>query len=146
MQIKGRKNADPPPFPKITTHTQRPPFNKNILCITQKNSITLSFRWSTFVNMRFCPHSAFFLQPETNLFGKLRAVQNGTTHSLRAVRGSHSTAGGRQTHTHSHTHKMAALTKFPFSKTSHKLNNNFSFNLKKNVELLCEHFFTHMQR
>lgn len=62
-------------------------------------------------NTSSCPRSAFSLQPETNLFGKLRAVQNGTTHSLRAFN-----CWG-QADTHSHTlartlsHKMAALTK-----------------------------------
>lgn len=62
-------------------------------------------------NTSSCPRSTFSLQPETNLFGKLRAVQNGTTHSLRAF----NCWGQADTHSHTlaHTlsHKMAALTK-----------------------------------
>lgn len=72
-------------------------------------------------NTSSCPHSAFSLQPETNLFGKLRAVQNGTTHSQLL-------GAGRQTHTHAHSHtshKMAAFTKISSTpKAPYELNYN----------------------
>lgn len=60
---------------------------------------------------RFC---FFSLQPETSLFGKLRAVQNRTTHSLWALN-----CWG-PTHAHTQSYKMAALTKL-FSLTQRML-------------------------
>lgn len=50
------------------------------------------------------PHVVRSRNSETNLFGKLKTVQNRTTHRLCEQRGSDSTAGGRHTHTDSHTH------------------------------------------
>jgi len=100
------------------------------------------------INTSSCPHSAFSLQPETNLFGKLRAVQNGTTHTHTHTH-THSlslscvcvrvcvcvrapqqlnvihTHTHTRTHTHTHVHtparKMAALAEFPFPRRSYSM-------------------------
>ena len=123
MRIKGKgKKAQPLPLNPhhhSTTHTlgslscPSKFFHKSLLTKTTSEQPPPHPRSAENTSSR--PRSAFSLQPETNLFGKLRAVQNGTTHSLRAFNcwGQADT----HTHTHSHTlahtlsHKMAALTK-----------------------------------
>lgn len=55
------------------------------------------------VHVSACSSLGSYWNSEANLFGKLNAVQNRTTHRLCEQRGSDSTAGGRHTHTYSHT-------------------------------------------
>lgn len=105
---RGRKKTQPHAFtPKEPPmHTLTFPLLNFFICL---NSLKENKKTEWHFHHSSCPRSAISLQPETNLFGKLRAVQNRTTHTASEP----STAGGWLSHTptHTHTHKMAALTK-----------------------------------
>lgn len=116
---QSRKAYLPLPPSKITTHTTAPTSHnwlihkiKTILFQTlfkPPKSCSLCRVW---VHVSACSSLGSCWNSETNLFGKLNAVQNRTTHRLCEQHGSDSTAGGRHTHTHTllaHTHKMAAI-------------------------------------
>lgn len=115
MRIKGKKGEggerekhSPFPIPH-----KAPPIHTALFSALPEESVT---RWQCFIfkrqitrshplrgqkkaDSRAC--SAFSLQPETNLFGKLRAVQKETTHSLQSAQ---LLGAGRQTHTRIYTH------------------------------------------
>lgn len=91
-------------------------------------------------NTNSCPHSTFSLQPETNLFGKLRAVQTETTHSVRAF----NCWGQADTHSNTltHSHKMAALTKISSTpKAAYELNYSLTSEHTHRylLQILCVH-------
>lgn len=115
MWIKGKKKrrASFPYPPKHHPYTQfRFSLKTFSLCKPPPPTKITIRRPIHSTNKNSSPRSTFSLQPETNLFGKLRAVQEGTTHTV----SEHSTAGGRQTHTHAHTHtltKWRLWQKFP---------------------------------
>lgn len=128
---EGKKHS---PFP--IPH-KAPPIHMALFSALPKYSVT---RWPCFILKRQITRSqravirsgvgevsvdslacsAFSLQPETNLFGKLRAVQKETTHTVsralncwgQAGRHTHSLAYTHaRSHKHTLLHKMAALTK-----------------------------------
>lgn len=112
----GKKKHSPFPIPH-----KAPPIHTALFSALPQESVT---RWRCFIfktqitrseravirsggkkaDSRAC--SAFSLQPETNLFGKLRAVQKETTHTVSRALNCWGQAG-RQTHTRIYTHTHA---------------------------------------
>lgn len=141
MRIKGKDKKHSPLPPRA------PPIHR-VLFFLEQNSVFLRFflteitseRRIHSTNTNSCPHSTFSLQPETNLFGKLRAVQTGTTHSLRAF----NCWGQADTHSNTltHSHKMAALTKISSTpKAAYELNYGLTSEHSRRYlsHILCVH-------
>lgn len=136
MRIKGKeKKHSPFPLPPKAPPIHAVPFFsfkcslfKSYICTKtkKKKKEKKKSEWHIHsTNTSSCPHSTFSLQPETNLSGKLRAVQHGTTHSLQAF----NCWGQADTHSHTltHSHKMAALTKISSTpKAAYEVNYNLA--------------------
>lgn len=121
MWIKGEKKTAPSYPPKHHQYTK----HKNQLFRIPNNMKTCP---STPQAPRSYLRSTFSLQPETNLFGKLRAVQNGTTQTA----SEHSTCwgqarrAGRMTHTNTHSQNGGFDRYFLEVKANYEFNINFT--------------------
>lgn len=127
MQIKGVKKLCPSPlaYPSSPPRPKSPILpNQNILLlhkVLQQRIAYLCVSQSLLCKHEFLSALRFFPTAGDKSFWKVESGPRGDhTQSLSCARITFSCWGQADTHTLTHTHKMAALTKFPlpnFSKT-----------------------------